>query len=347
MRLSFPKIIGLAALCVLVALAVFLQPASSPPAPPSSLPVAKPKAPPAGTAIAHSQISKHAVTALEPEEDLPYTTLEEFQKALDAALKSKAPASVLSRLINQSHKKLKPVEQSQFMVQAITGLATKEALKTAGDVMRALKDLHDQQTFATGIASALADHDPKTASEWASSLAGHDMARNAHQVVGREWARTDLAAATEWINQTRNPVLKNAIAEGIAQSWAGQDMEGLTKWAESIPDQYVQSAVLVKAVKVMAATDPAGSAEWAAKFPEGPGRTQAIAFSATAWGAADSASAAAWAQEFTDPATRINALTGVMRGWITTNQPAAEAWANQLPASERDQVLAAVKGQLR
>ena len=296
------------------------------------------------TSPAKLQQVRNAVEAPLPE--LPFKTLGEFSAALLKAFEDKSSPRQIAHLLNQSGKKLQPLDHAELLHQAFEKLASKDA-KQAADVLRNLTDPSDQQLMAAGIPSLLTDKDPRAAAEFAKNLSGHDMARTANQFVSRQWAATDRESVLKWLGSTTAMADKASIAEGLAQTWAGEDMDALTKWAAGVTDPVIQSAALVKAVKVMAATDPAAAADWAAKFPDGAGKRQAIAYSATAWGTADPASAANWAQQFTDPTTRMNALSGVMRGWLNTDQPAAKAWANQLPAAERDQVLANVQSLIK
>lgn len=279
-----------------------------------------------------------ASLAPDTKDDLLPTSLQRFTAAISQAVKDKAPAEELARLINGSRAKLKPGEHANLLSQAIQQLAKSDPAKAA-QVLRQLKDLHDQQIMASGVPAALVASNPRAAASFASSLAGHDMARTAHQVVGREWAKTDRVAAVAWLNQTSNPVLQAAIAEGVAQTWASSDMDGLTSWAGTIPDAYVQTSVLVKAAKVMSATDPARASEWAMKFPSGFARKQALTFTSGEWGFRDPQAASQWAQQITAPDARLSALTGVMRGWLRKDQRSANAWMQAMPESDRTQVM--------
>ena len=278
----------------------------------------------------------------EPLADLPYTSLSEFSVALGKAITDKADARTLAHLLNTSRDKLSALDHGTLLSQANKQLADTDLAKAAS-VLRQLKNLNDQQIMASGVTTIAVAKDPQTAAAFASSLAGHDMARTAHQVVGREWAQLDRVAVTDWINKTSDSNLQGAIAEGMAQTWAATDMEGLTQWAATIPDLYVQTAVLVKAVKVLAATDPGQSAAWAVKFPAGMARRQALTFASSKWGASDPQAAGTWALQLSDPAAQIEAATGVLIGWIPVNRPAAEAWSTQLPANIRQQVIAATR----
>ncbi len=286
----------------------------------------------------------HASQPIEPEPlaDLPYTSLSEFSVALGKATTDKADARTLAHLLNTSRAKLSALDHATLLSQANKQLADTDLAKAAS-VLRQLKNLSDQQIMASGVTTLAVAKDPQAAAAFASSLAGHDMARTAHQVVGREWAQLDRVAVTDWINKTSDSNLQGAIAEGMAQTWASTDMEGLTQWAATIPDLYVQTAVLVKAVKVLAATDPEQSAAWALKFPAGMARRQALVYASSRWGASDPQAAGTWALQLSDPAAQLEAATGVVNGWMPVNRPAAQAWAAQLPANIRQQVIAATQ----
>lgn len=210
-----------------------------------------------------NQTSMAKSPGLSPVADSPvpkvtFTKLEEFVTALTKAIESKSGAASISRLLNASRVRLKSDEHFTFLSSAIQQMAETDPTGALA-VLRQVTDLHDQQILAVGIPTALVTKDPKAAAAWASSLAGHDMARNAHQTVAREWAKTDRPAIAEWLNQTGASVLKGAVAEGLAQTWASEDLDGLTEWARGITDPYIQTNVLVKATKILATKSPVRS----------------------------------------------------------------------------------------
>jgi len=54
-------------------------------------------------------------------------------------------------------------------------------------------------------------------------------------LIGSEWAESDLKAAFAWANQQTDPEIKSAILVGVISSWGKTDLKGALAYAQSMP----------------------------------------------------------------------------------------------------------------
>ena len=54
-------------------------------------------------------------------------------------------------------------------------------------------------------------------------------------LIGSEWAESDLKAAFAWANQQTDPEIKSAILVGVISSWGKTDLKGALAYVETLP----------------------------------------------------------------------------------------------------------------
>ena len=54
-------------------------------------------------------------------------------------------------------------------------------------------------------------------------------------LIGSEWAESDLKAALAWANQQTDPEIKSAILVGVISSWGKTDLKGALAYVETLP----------------------------------------------------------------------------------------------------------------
>ncbi len=94
------------------------------------------------------------------------------------------------------------------------------------------------------------------------------------EIIGSEWAESDLKAAFAWANQQTDSKIKNAILEGVISSWAKTDLKGAFAYAQSLPTGNSQDSTISKVFENAARGDQ-GALAMMQSLPEG--RTKNLA----------------------------------------------------------------------
>ena len=90
-------------------------------------------------------------------------------------------------------------------------------------------------------------------------------------LIGSEWAESDLKAAFAWANQQTDPEIKSAILVGVISSWGKTDLKGALAYAQSMPPGASQDSAISEAFEknCFAARGYQGALAMMQSLPEG------------------------------------------------------------------------------
>jgi len=156
------------------------------------------------------------------------------------------------------------------------------------------------------------------------------------EIIGSEWAESDLKAAFAWANQQTDSKIKNAILEGVISSWAKTDLKGAFAYAQSLPPGNSQDSTISKVFENAAQGDQ-GALAMMQSLPEG--RTKNLAATGISEFMSLDYPRAAWdlASGIADSGLRMRAelrVLGQLRMGSLEDPDAGTQWMQSLPEGD-------------
>ncbi len=185
-----------------------------------------------------------------------------------------------------------------------------------------------------GLADGWANHDPKSALDWAAALPEADNAALKETITAA--SQKDPALAAQYVDKLTDASVRNKTILALADNWGNgywanrniQDPGATLDWL----DQVATGATYDKAVQSIftqfARNDPATGASIVGKLTDPIDRKSIIAQLSQSWGAHDPSAALAWVQSLpaSDAIAQSAAMTSIVSSWSKTDLPAAAAF---------------------
>ncbi|MEJ6635967.1 MAG: hypothetical protein QNK83_10005 [Akkermansiaceae bacterium] len=129
-----------------------------------------------------------------------------------------------------------------------------------------LSDERLREGAAARLAVSLAEDDPKTALDWASSMSAESLKKASGEIVG-DWASDDPEAAQAWVNQQTEDIQASA-GRGLMNAMAKDDPEGASAWLSQHEGNPAFDGAVQSFVYNTIETEPEMGADWIMKMSD-------------------------------------------------------------------------------
>ncbi len=256
-----------------------------------------------------------------------------------------------------------PSEQNNAFERCMAGISPEIAAALLSSMMPdELGGIAAQRLF-----DRWATANPKTAMEWAQSLADSKTSQPFMDVAAIRWATTNLAEAAAWARNLPEGDSRSAVMEAISQEairidpiealrlarelpegpgsadlfvrasgeWAHQDREGAVEWARQIQDINLRQQVFEQIAIVASAKDLQAAANIALHdMAHGAQQDRALVSIVQRWVQEDPAVASSWVSQFPDDSLGQDAAETLVNLWAQADLKASGDWLSSLPPSQ-------------
>ncbi len=158
-------------------------------------------------------------------------------------------------------------------------------------------------------------------------------------LVAERWARIDLNAAAQWASTLPGGRVRRDALRRVATAWTATDLPGAARWAGTLPADAAHGEAWQVIVAAWPGNDFDGEGAWVSNLPAGPDRDETVALHAAKIAPTDPAKALLWARTINGPEIQARSVDAILAGWQRGDPAAARNWAAansvSLPSSDR------------
>jgi hypothetical protein len=181
--------------------------------------------------------------------------------------------------------------------------------------------------------------DHAAAAAYVSAHVGTAGEREVAGVMADAMAEQDPRAATEWVKWNKDDRSRRRAQLKIADIWSSKDPRAAAKWAAGLPAEEGKAAMSVVASR-WTLNDPEAVAKWLDSL-KGPLRDAAIFGFASATAAKDYAFALGWVMKISDPQSKERLSKAIATQWLRLKPNEARPWIqnSKMPEDQKKQLL--------
>ena len=156
---------------------------------------------------------------------------------------------------------------------------------------------------------------------------GNDLYFSSVGLVAERWARSDLNAAAQWAATLPGGRVRRDALRRVAAAWAAADLPGAARWAGTLPADTGRGEAWQVIVSAWPGNDFDGEGTWVSSLPAGLDRDETVAVHAAKIAPTDPEKALMWARTINGPEIQARSVDAILAGWQRNDPAAARNWA--------------------
>lgn len=182
--------------------------------------------------------------------------------------------------------------------------------------------------FAEVIASG-----PDNAKRWIASLTDEKLKSGAAGRLAGQLAQEDPRSAAEWATSMGSDILKSSAGE-IVQQWADEDLPAARAWVESQPEEVVASAGPTLVREIIQNEDVVAASDWLANYEGKPAFDDSV--KSLVWHSMNDepALAADWIMRLSSTDDQRGTFHRMIGRWMSNDEAGVVDYVNNNPVPE-------------
>ena len=182
------------------------------------------------------------------------------------------------------------------------------------------------------ILAGWAEHEPARAAAYLQERLydggeGGELYSASVGLVAERWAHVDLNAAAQWAATLPGGRVRRDALRRVATAWVAADLPGAARWAVTLPADTARGDAWQVIVASWPGNDFDAEGAWVSNLPAGPDRDATVALHAAKIAPTDPEKALMWARTINGPEIQARSVDAILTGWQRGDPASARNWA--------------------